>query len=102
MRQFNERASAIDGKSMDPLVLAAYAELFDIASLKQVDDIVAAIPWLGSGQLAGHTLLSEIASARIADGTAELVTLERVPVCINGFIVSQIAGRLAAPCSALA
>ena len=53
MRQFNERAPAIDGKSMDPLVLAAYAELFDIASLKQVDDIVAAIPWLGSGQLAG-------------------------------------------------
>ena len=42
MRQINARSPAIDGKSTNPFVLAAYACLFDVQSLAQVDDIVAA------------------------------------------------------------
>lgn len=115
MRQINARAPAIDGKSTNPFVLAAYAELFDIASLKQVDDIVAAAkvfssletaagrvvedvvpPFYGWAQVnsPGHTLLSEIDSARVIDGTAELVALKSGPMCINDSMVSQIANAV--------
>lgn len=115
MRQINARTPAIDGKSTNPFVLAAYAELFDIASLKQVDDIVAAAkvfssletaagrvvedvvpPFYGWAQVdsPGHTLLSEIDSARVIDGTAELIALKSGPMCINDSMVSQIANAV--------
>ncbi|NJM81686.1 MAG: hypothetical protein HC844_03640 [Tabrizicola sp.] len=115
MRQINARSPAIDGKSTNPFVLAAYAELFDIASLKQVDDIVAAAkvfssletaagrvvedvvpPFYGWAQVdsPGHTLLSEIDSARVKDGTVELIALKSGPMCINDSMVSQIANAV--------
>jgi len=116
MRQINARSPAIDGKSTNPFVLAAYAKLFDVQHLKQVDDIVAAAkvfssietaagrvvedvipPFYGWEQIdsPGHTLLSEIDSARIAGDTIELVALKSGPMCINDSMVSQIANAVA-------
>jgi len=116
MRQINARTPAIDGKSTNPFVLAAYAHLFDVQHLKQVDDIVAAAkvfssietaagrvvedvipPFYGWEQIdsPGHTVLSEIDSARVAEGTAELVALKSGPMCINDSMVSQIANAVA-------
>jgi hypothetical protein len=115
MRQINARAPAIDGKSTNPFVLAAYAHLFDVQSLDQVDDIVAAAkvfssietaagrvvedvipPFYGWQQIdsPGHTILSEIDSARVVDGTVELVALKSGPMCINDSMVSQIANAV--------
>lgn len=115
MRQINARPPAIDGKSTNPFVLAAYAELFDINSLKQVDEIVAAAkvfssletaagrvvedvvpPIFGWTQVnsAGHTVQSEIDSARIVDDTLELIALKSGPMCINDSMVSQIANAV--------
>lgn len=115
MRLIKPRSPAIDGKSTNPFVLAAYAELFDIENLKQVDDIVAAAkvfssletaagrvvedvvpPFYGWRQIdsAGHSLLSEIDSARIINGTAELIALKSGPMCINDSMVSQIANAV--------
>ncbi|MEM9500603.1 MAG: hypothetical protein AAF941_02035 [Pseudomonadota bacterium] len=115
MRLINARSPAIDGKSTNPFVLAAYAHLFDVQHLKQVDDIVAAAkvfssietaagrvvedvipPFYGWQQIdsPGHTVLSEIDSARVAGGTAELVALKSGPMCINDSMVSQIANAI--------
>lgn len=115
MRQINARSPAIDGKSTNPYVLAAYAELFDVQDLKQVDDIVAAAkvfssietaagrvvedvipPFYGWAQIdsPGHTVLSEIDSARVVDDTVELVALKSGPMCINDSMVSQIANAI--------
>ncbi|MCT4555860.1 MAG: hypothetical protein N4A53_14320 [Pelagimonas sp.] len=115
MRQINARSPAIDGKSTNPFVLAAYAELFDVQQLKQVDDIVAAAkvfssietaagrvvedvipPFYGWQQVdsPGHTVLSEIDSARVVGDTVELVALKSGPMCINDSMVSQIANAV--------
>ncbi len=115
MRQINARTPAIDGKSTNPFVLAAYAELFDVETLKQVDDIVAAAkvfssietaagrvvedvlpPFYGWTQVdsPGHTVLSEIDSAKVEDGTVSLVALKSGPMCINDSMVSQIANAV--------
>lgn len=115
MRQINARTPAIDGKSTNPFVLAAYAELFDVQHLRQVDDIVAAAkvfssietaagrvvedvipPFYGWAQIdsPGHTILSEIDSARVVDDTVELVALKSGPMCINDSMVSQIANAI--------
>lgn len=115
MRQINARSPAIDGKSTNPFVLAAYAHLFDVQHLKQVDDIVAAAkvfssietaagrvvedvipPFYGWQQIdsPGHTVLSEIDSARVVDDTVELVALKSGPMCINDSMVSQIANAV--------
>lgn len=115
MRQINARSPAIDGKSTNPFVLAAYAELFDVQQLKQVDDIVAAAkvfssietaagrvvedvipPFYGWQQVdsPGHTVLSEIDSARVVGDTIELVALKSGPMCINDSMVSQIANAV--------
>jgi hypothetical protein len=115
MRQINARPPAIDGKSTNPFVLAAYAHLFDVQHLKQVDDIVAAAkvfssietaagrvvedvipPFYGWQQIdsPGHTVLSEIDSARIDGDTIELVALKSGPMCINDSMVSQIANAV--------
>ena len=115
MRQINARAPAIDGKSTNPFVLAAYACLFDVQSLDQVDDIVAAAkvfssietaagrvvedvipPFYGWNQInsPGHTVLSEIDSARVVGDTVELVALKSGPMCINDSMVSQIANAI--------
>lgn len=114
--KINARSPAIDGKSTNPFVLAAYAHLFDVQHLKQVDDIVAAAkvfssietaagrvvedvipPFYGWQQIdsPGHTLLSEIDSARVADDTIEMVALKSGPMCINDSMVSQIANAVA-------
>ena len=116
MRQINARSPAIDGKSTNPFVLAAYAELFDVQQLKQVDDIVAAAkvfssietaagrvvedvipPFYGWQQVdsPGHTVLSEIDSARVVGNTIELVALKSGPMCINDSMVSQISNAVA-------
>ena len=115
MRQINARPPAIDGKSTNPFVLAAYAHLFDVQHLKQVDEIVAAAkvfssietaagrvvedvipPFYGWEQIdsPGHTVLSEIDSARLAGDTIELVALKSGPMCINDSMVSQIANAV--------
>lgn len=115
MRQINARSPAIDGKSTNPFVLAAYAELFDVQQLRQVDDIVAAAkvfssietaagrvvedvipPFFGWQQVdsPGHTVLSEIDSARVVGDTVELVALKSGPMCINDSMVSQIANAV--------
>jgi len=115
MRQINARSPAIDGKSTNPFVLAAYAELFDVQQLKQVDEIVAAAkvfssietaagrvvedvipPFYGWMQVGspGHTVLSEIDSARVVGDTVELVALKSGPMCINDSMVSQIANAI--------
>jgi len=115
MRQINARTPAIDGKSTNPFVLAAYACLFDVQSLAQVDDIVAAAkvfssietaagrvvedvipPFYGWQQIdsPGHTPLSEIDSARVVGDTVELVALKSGPMCINDSMVSQIANAV--------
>jgi hypothetical protein len=115
MRQINARSPAIDGKSTNPFVLAAYAELYDVQNLKQVDDIVAAAkvfssietaagrvvedvipPFYGWTQIdsPGHTVLSEIDSARVVGDTVELVALKSGPMCINDSMVSQIANAV--------
>ncbi|WP_405110161.1 hypothetical protein [Phaeobacter sp. BS52] len=115
MRQINARPPAIDGKSTNPFVLAAYAELFDVQQLRQVDDIVAAAkvfssietaagrvvedvipPFFGWQQVdsPGHTVLSEIDSARVVGDTVELVALKSGPMCINDSMVSQIANAV--------
>lgn len=117
MRQINARPPAIDGKSTNPFVLAAYAELFDVQHMKQVDEIVAAAkvfssietaagrvvedvipPFYGWAQIdsPGHTVLSEIDSARVVDDTVELVALKSGPMCINDSMVSQIANAISA------
>lgn len=116
MRQINARTPAIDGKSTNPFVLAAYAQLFQIQHLKQVDDIVSAAkvfssietaagrvvedvipPYYGWEQIdsPGHTPLSEIDSARIVGDTVELIALKSGPMCINDSMVSQIANAVA-------
>ncbi|WP_159642256.1 hypothetical protein [Sphingorhabdus sp. 109] len=116
MRQINARSPAIDGKSTNPFVLAAYAHLFDVHNLKQVDDIVAAAKVFSSIETAagrvvedvippfydwtqidspGHTVLSEIDSARVVGDTVELVALKSGPMCINDSMVSQIANAVA-------
>lgn len=115
MRQINARAPAIDGKSTNPFVLAAYAELFDVETLKQVDDIVAAAkvfssietaagrvvedvlpPFYGWTQVysPGHTVLSEIDSAKVNGDSVSLVALKSGPMCINDSMVSQIANAI--------
>lgn len=115
MGQINARSPAIDGKATNPFVLAAYANLFAIQTLKQVDEIVAAAKVFSSLETAagrvvedvipefygwqqieseGHTLLSEIDSARIVDDTIELVALKSGPMCINDSMVSQIANSI--------
>lgn len=115
MRQINARAPAIDGKSTNPFVLAAYAHLFDIRSLKQVDEIVSAAkvfssietaagrvvedvipPFFGWRQIdsPGHTPLSEIDSARTVGATAELAALKSGPMCINDSMVAQISNAI--------
>jgi hypothetical protein len=115
MRQINARSPAIDGKSTNPFVLAAYAHLYDVQHLKQVDDIVAAAkvfssietaagrvvedvipPFYGWQQIdsPGHTVLSEIDSARVVGDTVELVALKSGPMCINDSMVSQIANAI--------
>lgn len=115
MRQIKTRSPAIDGKSTNPFVLAAYAELFDVKQLKQVDDIVAAAkvfssietaagrvvedvipPFYGWQQVnsPGHTVLSEIDSARVVGDTVELVAPKSGPMCINDSMVSQIANAV--------
>lgn len=115
MLQINARSPAIDGKSTNPFVLAAYARLFDVQHLKQVDDIVAAAkvfssietaagrvvedvlpPFYGWQQIdsPGHTVLSEIDSARVIGDTVELVALKSGPMCINDSMVSQIANAI--------
>jgi hypothetical protein len=97
-------------------VLAAYAHLFDVQHLKQVDEIVAAAkvfssietaagrvvedvipPFYGWQQIdsPGHTVLSEIDSARVVGDTVELVALKSGPMCINDSMVSQIANAVA-------
>lgn len=115
MRQINARTPAIDGKSTNPFVLAAYAQLFDVQHLKQVDDIVAAAkvfssietaagrvvedvipPFYGWQQIdsPGHTVLSEIDSARVSNDVVELIALKSGPMCINDSMVSQIANAV--------
>lgn len=115
MLQINTRSPAIDGKSTNPFVLAAYAKLYGVQNLKQVDDIVAAAkvfssietaagrvvedvipPFYGWQQIdsPGHTLLSEIDSARVVGDTVELVALKSGPMCINDSMVSQIANAV--------
>lgn len=115
MRQINVRSPAIDGKSTNPFVLTAYAELFNIQDLKKVDDIVAAAkvfssietaagrvvedvipPFFGWEQVdsPGHTLLSEIDCARVVGDAVELVALKSGPMCINDSMVSQIANAV--------
>lgn len=115
MRQINARSPAIDGKSTNPFVLAAYAHLFDVQHLKQVDDIVAAAKVFSSIETAagrvvedvippfyrwqqidspGHTVLSEIDSARVVGDTVELVALKSGPMYINDSMVSQIANAI--------
>lgn len=116
MVQINARTPAIDGKSTNPFVLAAYAHLFDVQTLKQVDDIVAAAkvfssietaagrvvedvlpPFYGWEQIdtPGHSVRSEIDSARKAGGIAELVALKSGPMCINDSMVAQISNAVA-------
>lgn len=115
IQQINTRTPSIDGKSTNPFVLAAYAELFDVNTLKQVDDIVAAAkvfssietaagrvvediipPFFGWEQVnsPGHTVLSEIDSARIVGDTVELVALKSGPMCINDSMVAQISSAV--------
>ena len=116
MQQINARTPAIDGKSTNPFVLAAYSSLFGVHTLKQVDEIVAAAKVFSSIETAagrvvedvippsfgwaqvnspGHTVLSEIDSARVVNGTAELVALKSGPMCINDSMVSQISNAVA-------
>jgi len=117
IQQINARTPAIDGKSTNPFVLAAYSDLFGVHTLKQVDDIVAAAkvfssietaagrvvedvipPFFGWTQVnsPGHTVLSEIDSARVVGDTVELVALKSGPMCINDSMVSQISNAVAA------
>jgi len=115
MRLINARIPAIDGKSTNPFVLAAYAELFGTKNLTQVDDIIAAAkvfssietaagrvvedvlpPFYGWTQVnsPGHTVLSEIDSAKVVGDTVYLVALKSGPMCINDSMVSQIANAI--------
>ena len=60
MRQINARSPAIDGKSTNPFVLAAYAELFDVQQLKQVDEIVAAAKVFSSIETAAGRVVEDV------------------------------------------
>lgn len=111
------RTPSIDGKSTNPFVLAAFARSQRLKYLTELDEVVAAAKIFSSLETAlgrvvedivpavygwdqvkssGHSVLSEIDSARVdkTTDTVYLAALKSGPSCINDSMVSQIANAI--------
>jgi len=112
------RELAIDGKSTNPFVLAAYARQQSVAAVSDFDNLIKAAKLFSSFETAlgrvvedvvpsfygwtqvhspGHSLLSEIDSCRLDSSASSisLAALKSGPACINDSMVAQIASAVA-------
>lgn len=114
----NVNTPKIDGKSTNPFVLSAFARTQSIAKVAELDQLIAAAKMFSSLETAlgrvvedvvpssygwsqvhspGHSVLSEIDSAKVdlLTSTVKLAALKSGPSCINDSMVSQIANAIA-------
>ena len=112
------RKLAIDGKSTNPFVLAAYARRQSLSAVSDFDSLITAAKLFSSFETAlgrlvedvvpsfygwtqvhspGHSLLSEIDSCRLDTNLSviRLAALKSGPACINDSMVAQIASAIA-------